>query len=178
MGEALAMLPPTVADARTCVEPKRRMISAKSGASAPSSRAASARDARQPDHARCFDQRLREPQAGIRRTGYDECIRIAGEQIGEFGFGTRGGKERGVVARENRRAVLQRGQRGNARRRNFWLRRRAGLERCFDDRAVAGAAAEVSGELIAYGLPRDGARRFTMHRGEAHDDARRAEAAL
>ena len=31
MGEPLARLPPMVPDARTCAEPKRRMISAKSG---------------------------------------------------------------------------------------------------------------------------------------------------
>ena len=55
----------------------------------------------------------------------------------------------------------------------------AGGERGVDDRAVAGAAAQVAGDPVVHGRAGDRlAARVVEQREQRHDEARRAEAAL
>ena len=105
-----------------------------------------------------------------------------GIEIGERGLAGGRGEEARLVADEEIAAVLD-GAAAPARRarrsRGEPVRRRAvaGRERRVDDRAIAGAAAEIAGERLVDALARRRLAAVIM-REQAHHDAGRAEAAL
>jgi hypothetical protein len=93
----------------------------------------------------------------------------------------RGGKEAFVVADEQVLGVIETAERcgGGSRVLGMAVGRvaAAGRERGIDDRAVAGTAAQVSGEPVGHRLAVGDLARL-IEREQAHDEARRAEAAL
>ncbi len=196
------MLPPTVPLTRTWVEPKRRMSSPRSGWMAPSERrrfgerhARAERertigtvldrvepaDPSEPDDALEVTQLLGDPEADVGRAGDKRRVGKTLIERGERVEARGRGEEAALVADEEVRIVGEPGERPGAlgRRRCEAVGRGsvAGREPCGQDRAIAGAAAEIAGELVAEA--RGGRGRAGMIGGEqAHHDARRAEAAL
>ena len=128
---------------------------------------------------RGLGQRLGHRQAEIGGTGDQPGIRMAQIELGESRLARGSGEEMILVSDHHIAPVVQGGQ-----PRSLLGRDRAGRRRCtrlqrrIDDGPVARASAQVARERIEHGLPCHRPLRRLVQRVEAHDDARRAEAAL
>ena len=139
------------------------------------------RDAAEPDDLLGIAQLLGDPQADVGRAANEDRVGIAGIEIGERRLARRRGEERALLADEKIAPVRKRSERGAAlgrlRLEAVGGRAVAGRQRRVDDRLVAGAAAEVARQRLADASIGRGLA-LVVEREQAHDDSRRAEAAL
>ena len=202
IGEPLAILPPTVPEARTWAEPKRRINSPRSGSSRASAGCARAwltmaPMARPASPSSSAASSLTRPSQMIfsisrsdlvshRPTSVEPASSVASGWAAQSASSEArfagAAKKRRIIADEHVPPVIERRQRrraigsaGGERRRG---RLRAGSPRRVADRAIAGAAAQIARERIIDHRLVERARPLLMQDEQAHHDARRTEAAL
>ena len=196
------MLPPTVPQARTWMEPNRRSTSAMSGSIEPSTgsgacsetigaeriAAGALLDAGKLGDAAdvndLFQRRefFGDPQPDVGRAGDDRGVGMLRIKLRQRLLARRRSKERAGIADEKIGLVVERVKRLQPRRgiagEPIVGAAVADLERRVDDRPIAGAAAQIPRQHIVDFVAARAAVALVIVREQAHHDARRAKAAL